>query len=62
MIEAGDHLTVRLPRGLSRRIEEVVEVSCLGFASFDDFCLEAIRRQLERAERTSYWLKKEGAR
>ncbi len=57
MIEAGDHLTVTLPRGLSRRIEEVVEDSSLGFASFDDFCLEAIRRQLERAERTAYFLR-----
>ncbi len=62
MIEAGDHLTVSSPGALSRRIERVVEDGTLGYSSFDDFCLEAIRRQLERAERASYWLKKEGAR
>ncbi len=62
MIEAGNHLTVSLPRGLSRRIERVVEDTSLGYDTFTAFVLEAVRRQLERAERASYWLKKEGAR
>ena len=53
--------TLRLPRGLSRRIQRVVENDALGYSSFDDFCLEAIRRQLERSEKTSYFLK-EGTR
>ncbi len=56
MNEAGD-LTVKLPHGLSKRIERVVEDSSLGFVSFDDFCLEAVRRQLGWAERTAYLLK-----
>ncbi len=62
MNEEGDRLTVKLPSGLSRRIEEVVEDEAMGYASFTAFVLEAVRRQLERAERASYWLKKEGAR
>ncbi len=58
MSEAGD-VTVKLPRGLSRRIEEVVGDPSLGYAGFTAFVLEAIRRQLERAERAAYWLKRE---
>ncbi len=61
MIEAGG-LTVKLPRGLSRRIEEVVGDTSLGYDNFTAFVLEAVRRQLERAELASYWLKKEAAR
>ena len=57
MNEAGDHLTVSLPRGLSRRIERVVEDGALGYSSFDDFCLSAVRSELRRAERSAYFLK-----
>ncbi len=60
MIEGND-LTVKLPQGLSRRIAKVVEDGSLGYANFDDFCLSAVRRELERAEKTSYFLK-EGRR
>ncbi len=60
MSEAED-VTVKLSRALSRRIEEVVEDEAMGYASFTAFVLEAVRRQLERAERASYWLK-EGSR
>ncbi len=49
--------TLRLPRRLSRRIERVVENDALGYSSFDSFCLAAIRSELRRAERTSYFLK-----
>ncbi len=58
MSEEND-VTVKLPHGLSRRIASMVEEEGLGYASFHDFCLEAIRRQLERAERTSYFLREE---
>ncbi len=49
--------TVRLPRSLALRIAKVLEEEALGYASFDDFCLSAVRRELERAEKTSYFLK-----
>ncbi len=58
MNEAGD-LTVKLPRGLVQRVERVVEDTSSGYAGFTAFILEAVRRQLERAERASYWLKQE---
>ncbi len=54
--------TLRLPHGLTRRIERIVEDSSLGYDSFTAFVLEAVRRQLERAERAAYWLKKEAGR
>ncbi len=60
MNEAGD-LTVKLPRGLSRRIERVVGDESLGYDGLTAFVLEAVRRQLERAERTAYFLR-EGSR
>ncbi len=50
-----------LDPGLSKRIVEVVGDPALGYDSFDNFVLEAVRRQLERAERASYWLKREKA-
>lgn len=53
----GDRLTVSLPSGLSRRIERAVEDGALGYSSFDDFCLSAVRSELRRAEKTSYFLK-----
>ena len=53
----GDHLTVNLPPSLSRRIERAVENEALGYANYDDFCLSSVRRELERAERTAYFLK-----
>ncbi len=61
MTEEEDHLTVNLPRGLSRRIETAVNDEALGYATFDDFVYAALRRELERAERTSYFLR-EGRR
>ncbi len=65
MTEANDsgtaETTVRLPRGLSRRIERLLEDESLGYGSFDDFVLAALRSELKRAERASYWLR-EGAR
>ncbi len=51
---------IRLPRGLSRRIERVVEDGALGYSSFDDFCLSALRSELRPAERTAYFLREEG--
>ncbi len=54
--EAGD-VVVKLPRGLSRRIEEAVGDPSLGYGTFDDFCLSAIRSELRRAERTAYFLR-----
>ncbi len=60
-VEAPPGETVRLPRGLVRRVERAVENEVLGYASFTAFILEAVRRQLERAEKTSYFLK-EGSR
>lgn len=53
--------TVRLPRGLSLRVVKILSDDALGYTSFDDFCLSAVRRELERAEKTSYFLK-EGRR
>ncbi len=60
MSETGD-VTVKLPRGLSRHVEEVVGDPSLGYDTFDDFCLSAIRSELRRAEKTAYFLK-EGSR
>ncbi len=57
-----DRLVVRLPRGLSRRIEEVVEQDGLGYSSFDDFCLSAVRSELRRAEKTAYFLREDARR
>ena len=62
MNEAGDHLTVRLPRGLNRRIEEGVEDTSLGYDSFTAFVLEAVHHQLERTDWASCWLKTEAGR
>ncbi len=54
-----DRLVVTLPSGLSKRIEEVVGDSTLGYGTFDSFVLEAVRHLLERAERAAYWLRRE---
>ncbi len=61
MIEEDGRERVTLPRGLSRRIARILEEEGLGYAAFDDFVLAAVRRELERAEKTSFFLR-EGAR
>lgn len=53
---------IRLPRGLVSRIVKVLEDEGLGYRDFPSFVLEAVRHQLERAERAAYWLKQEGDR
>ncbi len=60
MIDA-DREKVTLPRGLSARIFRILEDEALGYTDFDDFCLSAVRRELERVEKTSYFLR-EGSR
>ncbi len=61
MTEEND-LTVTLPRGLSLRIAKVLEDEALGYSSFDDFALTALRSELKEAELASYWLKQEEKR
>ncbi len=61
--EGGRGLTedvpqVRLPRGLSQRILQVVMEEALGYTDFDGFVLAAIRRELRQAERASYWMRR----
>ncbi len=53
--------TLRLPRALVLRIAGIVEEEALGYRSFGDFLLAALRSELKRAEKTSYFLK-EGPR
>ncbi len=48
--------TLRLPRAFVRRIADVVGEKALGYGSFDDFLLTALRSELRRAEKTSYFL------
>ncbi len=57
-----DVLTVKLPQGLSRRIARVLEDEALGYSSFDDFLLTALRGELKEAELASYWLRQEEKR
>ncbi len=56
MIKGLDQ-TIPLPRDLVRRIIRAVENKTLGYGSVDDLVLAGVRRELERAERTSYFLK-----
>ncbi len=52
--------TLRLPRALVARVIDLVEEEALGYGSFGDFLLAALRSELKHAERARYWLK-EGA-
>ncbi|MEE9174313.1 MAG: hypothetical protein V3U30_04990 [Thermoplasmata archaeon] len=61
MIEKEGRERVILLPGLSRRIARILEEEALGYATFDDFVLAAVRRELERAEKTSFFLR-EGSR
>ncbi len=64
MIEGlAEDQVIRLPRGLSLRIAKVLEDEALGYATFDDFVLTALRSELKEAERgASYWLRREADR
>ncbi len=53
---------VTLPRGLSARIFRILEEEALGYSSFDDFVLTALRSELREAELASYWSKQEEKR
>ncbi len=58
----GEDVTVKLPRGLSQRILQIVTDEALGYADFDSFVLSALRRELKQAERASYWMRREADR
>ncbi len=49
--------TVRFPRALAHRIASTLEDKSLGYLGVEDFVLSAVRQELERAEKTSYFLK-----
>ncbi len=49
--------TLRLPRSFVQRIADVVCQEVLGYGSFNDFLLTALRSELRRAEKSSYFLK-----
>ncbi len=49
--------TLRLPRALVLRVADVVEEEALGYDDFRGFLLAALRSELRRAEKTSYFLK-----
>ena len=53
--------TLRLPRALVARVADIVAEENLGYGSFRDFVLAAVRCELERAEKTAFFLR-EGAR
>ncbi len=53
----NDGETIRLPRGLVQRIARLLEDDALGYLGVDDFVVAALRRELRRAEKTSYFLK-----